>query len=117
MFPRLFVVPELDAGENATPAGKVDGVASSGRRNAVCHAELLGATVIEVEHEAIEENGVATDAQLNGAKHEITTSDLDPPMVLARVDPRATEEVPRLPSGKQRAAQKEGPKQNDRAEE
>ena len=117
MFPRLFVVPELDAGENATPAGKVDGVASSGRRNAVCHAELLGATVIEVEHEAIEKNGVATDAQLNSAKHEVTSSDLDPAMVLARVDPRVTEEVPRLPSGKQRAAQEEGYKQDDRAEE
>ena len=49
--------------------------------------------------EAVKKNSLAADAQLNRAKVNITTGDLDPTMILTAVDLRVAQEVPKLPPG------------------
>jgi hypothetical protein len=54
-----------------------------------------------VDNHTVEENGVAY-AQLNGVKDAIATPDLDPAMIVSSVNLSIPQEIPNLPSCRQR---------------
>jgi hypothetical protein len=53
-----------------------------------------------VNDEAVKKNSATGNAQLNGAKVNITAGDLNSAMILTAVDLRVAQEVPKLPAGK-----------------
>ena len=58
--------------------------------------------------EAVKKNRVAADPQLNGAKVNITTGDLDPAMILTAVDLRVAQEIPKLSTGEYGGGERKG---------
>ena len=83
--PSLFVIPKLDAFEDAIFTGQVHNIVFSLGRNPATHHELLGSAITEVNDQAIKEDRVTTDPQLNRMKKPVTTSDLNLSMILTPV--------------------------------
>ena len=96
--PSLFVIPELDGFEGAFPE-EVDHVVPSPGGDPVADDQFLGGAIIEVNDEAVKEDSLAANPQLNGAKVNITTGDLNPAMILTAIDLRVAQEVPKLSTG------------------
>ena len=62
-------------------------------------ARLLRSAITEVNDQAIEEDRVTTDPQLNRMKRPVTTSNLNLSMILTAAYLDIAQEVPKLPPG------------------
>src|SRR6266576_5066407 len=110
--PRFFVIPKLDALEGAF-AEEVDDVGLAPWRDPIADYQFLRGAILEVNNEAVKKNSLTADPQLNRAKVNTTTGDLNPAMILTAVDLRIAQEVPKLTPGEYGGGKGKGQEPSD----
>jgi hypothetical protein len=101
VFPNLLVIPNLDAFDDATFAGEADDEVSPFWPNPALNGLRLGRAISEVDDDTVEENGIAANPHLNGAKDAITARNLDLVVIPSAVNLGSAQEIPYLSSGRQ----------------
>src|ERR1700722_13172590 len=98
MLPAVFPVPHLHTLDDPAGTGQINGPSAAIGGNAIADDQLFRRSIAEVHDDALEIDGAAAHAQLDGPESAVVPSDVNDVMILSAVYVSVAEKVQAVPA-------------------